>query len=188
MIHNSPAVPKKVRESICHKAKFIFKFTLGSMKLFILLLFVFVSTGCAGRNTKQLWSNMNEYVIVEERYLSDAEVDILKKNFSPDIIYDERGAFYIRQSLIEGTGYSIPIIALTPITMLMDGVHFIARGAMVPKNVTESEYDELGYHPAYLSEKLFVASYRKHSTTNNWGGAGFLGLLNAMSALGSIKF
>ena len=85
--------------------------------------------GCSRNSeTQKLWHKADEYVVIEERYLTKEQSDLLKAHLSNDCTCDGIGRFYVKQSIVERSIKAPLIIIVTPFTVIIDGVSMVVNG------------------------------------------------------------
>jgi hypothetical protein len=99
------------------------------MKHSILLLIALFALGCSrDTETGKLWHKADEFIVIEERYLTKEQADVLKSHLSDDLKYDSIGRFYARQSVVERIVKTPLIVLVTPFTVIIDGLSMVVCG------------------------------------------------------------
>jgi hypothetical protein len=109
------------------------------MKNITLIIITVLILGCSHRtHTGKLWNKVDEFVVIEEKYLNESQNNTLKSKVGNDVKYDGIGRYYIRKSTIERIALTPMIIVVTPFTIAMDGVTWVVGGVLDLKNTKGS--------------------------------------------------
>ena len=85
--------------------------------------------GCSRHSeTAKLWHKSDQYLALEERYMTKDQAAQLKQHLGEDLKYDNIGRFYVKQSFLERSIKAPMIILVTPFTMVIDGFSFVVGG------------------------------------------------------------